>query len=171
VVASEVKALSKLSDHAAKDISEGLQTLKAAIDGSIAAMTTSQVRENRFDMDSVAATINQLGKDMRALMQQEQDIVESSQLESKAVAHIVSELMGVMQFQDLVRQRLGAVRETLGHVVNHMQSLATFIQIGDLGEDKVKSALQSIGAHSKKASDCSKATHLGDVTYKPIELF
>ncbi len=62
VVASEVKALSRQSDQAAKDISEGLQTLKAAIDESVEALTVRQAREEKMDLDSITLTIDNLGR-------------------------------------------------------------------------------------------------------------
>ncbi len=51
VVAAEVKALSRQSDRAAKDISEGLQTLRTAIDESVEALTVRQAREEKLDLD------------------------------------------------------------------------------------------------------------------------
>ena len=113
VVASEVKALSLQSDQAAKDISKGLQTVTAAIDESVEALTVRQAREEKLDLDSISLTIDQLGKDLKSLVEHEQEILVKTQQDNEEIAQIVMELMGSMQFQDLVSQSLNKANENI----------------------------------------------------------
>ena len=127
VVASEVKALSLQSDQAAKDISKGLQTVTAAIDESVEALTVRQAREEKLDLNSISLTIDQLGKDLKSLVEHEQEILVKTQQDNEEIAQIVMELMGSMQFQDLVSQSLNKANENIEYVVYHAVCLTEAI--------------------------------------------
>ncbi len=95
VVASEVKELSLQSDQAAKDISKGLQTVTVAIDESVAALTVRQAREEKLDLDSISLTIDQLGKDLKSLVEHEQEILAKTQQDNEEIARNRDGIAGV----------------------------------------------------------------------------
>ena len=166
VVASAVKALSRQSEQAAKDISEGLQKFRAAIDENVEALTVRQAREENMDLDSISLTIDGLGKDLRALVEQEQETIDKTRQDSEEIAQLVIELMGSMQFQDLVRQRLNQANDNLEHVVGHAIELTTFIEKARSGK------YLSYGVDYDKAPMKNyNIAPVDDRTSKLIELF
>ncbi len=163
VVASEVKALSLQSDRAAKDISKGLQTVTAAIDESVEALTVRQAREEKLDLDLISLTIDQLGKDLKSLVEHEQEILVKTQQDNEEIARIVMELLGSMQFQDLVSQRLNKANENLEYVVDHAINLAAAIQRARVG----KYSATDFDNTPSKINNTLRA----DDDNRPIELF
>ena len=129
VVASEIKALSRQSDRAAKDIGEGLQTLKAAIVESVEALTVRHAHEEKLNLDFITERIGELGEDLKNLVQHEQEIIIRTQKDSENMAEIVISLLGSMQFQDVVSQRLKYAKDNLGNVVRHSIELAEYIKL------------------------------------------
>ncbi len=166
VVASEVKELSRQSEQAAKDISEGLQTLKSAIDESVDALTVRRAREEKMDLDFITLTIDELGKDLKSLVEHEQDIMVKTQQNSEEISEIVIELMGSMQYQDLVQKSISRATDDIGDVINHAVSLAIFVQAARAGK-----TLSLVADDSKAASKTVNAIPVDGGGQKLIELF
>lgn len=166
VVASEVKDLSRQSDQAAKDISEGLQTLKAAIDESVAALTVRQAREEKMDLNCITLAIDGLGKDLKSLVEQEHDIIVKTRQNSEEISEIVIELMGSMQYQDLVQKNISYATNDIEHVISDAVSLAVFIQAAHAGQ-----RLPCVVDDSKAAPKIVDAIPVDGGGHKLIELF
>ena len=166
VVAAEVKALSRQSDRAAKDISEGLQTLKAAIDESVEALTVRQAREEKMDMDSITLRIDELGQDLKSLVEQEQEIIVKTQQDSEEISRIVIDLLGSMQYQDLIRQKLDRATKNIDHIVNHALDLTALIQRARSGKN-----LPSIATFSQDTTKSTNIYTINDGENRAIELF
>jgi hypothetical protein len=161
VVATEVKALSLESDQAAKDISDGLQTLRAAITESVEALTVRHAREEKLDLDSITLRIDELGKDLKALVEHEQEIISRTQKDSEEMAKLVIDLLGSMLFQDVVSQRLNYAKQNLENIVSHSIELTASIE-------KARSGNHSTYTFGTKNT---KASPIGDDANKKIELF
>ncbi len=171
VVASEVKALSQQTDQAAKDISEGLQTLKGAIAESVETLVVRQGQEERRDLDAIAASSKELQQDMGTLIGQHRETLEKMRQESESIAQLVIDLIGSIQFQDVARQRLNGVTGVLHQIVDHAQSLATFVGSDHFDEENVEGALASLQMQRRQASEHSKISHVGGAGSTMIELF
>ncbi len=75
IVASEVKALSRQTDQAAKDIGDGLRALNDAITESVDALSLRQGRE-RMDLNDIASAIGDLEQNMRFLIDQQRGTLD-----------------------------------------------------------------------------------------------
>ena len=171
VVASEVKALSRQTDQAAKDISEGLQTLKGAIAESVETLVVQQGQEERRDLDAIAAAINELEQNMGTLIGQQRETLTKIRQDSESIAEQVIELIGSIQFQDVARQRLNGVTGVLRQIVDHAESLGTFVGSDHFGEENAEGAFDSIQMQRRQASEHSKISHVTGPSGSVIELF
>ena len=171
VVASEVKALSQQTDQAAKDISEGLQTLKAAIAESIETLVVRQGQDERKDLSDIATATSDLEQNMGTLIGQHRETLEKMQHDSESIAQLVIELIGSIQFQDVARQRLNGVTGVLHQIVDHADSLATFVGSEHFDEENVEGVLASIQMQRRQASEHSKISHVAGTGSSAIELF
>lgn len=171
VVASEVKALSRQTDQAAIDISEGLQTLKSAIAESVETLVVQQGQEERRDLDAIATAINELEQNMGTLVGQQRDTLAKIRQESESIAQLVIELIGSIQFQDVARQRLNGVTGVLRQIVDHAESLGTFVGSDHFGEENVEGAFDLIQMQRRQASEHSEISHVNGAGSSVIELF
>jgi methyl-accepting chemotaxis protein len=166
VVASDVEALSLQSDRAAKDIDAGLQTLKAAIDESIEALTIRQARDEKTNLESITQKTDELSKDLNSLVQQQQELVAKTQQDNKEIAQIVMDLVGSMQFQDLVRQKLDLATENLEHVVSHAVDITTLLDAMRAGKN-----LSFVANHAEASVHDRGLSVVPNKSDKLIELF
>ena len=171
VVASEVKALSRQTDQAAKDISEGLQTLKSAISESVETLVVRQCQEERRDLDAIATSTKELEQDMGTLIGQHRETLGKMRQESESIAQLVIELIGSIQFQDIARQRLNGVTGVLHQIVDHAESLATFVGSEHFGGKKVVGAFASIEKRRQQIAENSKISHVASGDFGIVELF
>ncbi len=170
VVAAEVKALSRQTDQAAKDISEGLQTLNDAIAGSVEAFDARQGLE-RKDLNSIASTIDELEQNMRFLIDQQRGTLTKMLEESESIAQLVIELNGSIQFQDVARQRLNGVTGVLHQIVDHAASLKDFVETDGFHGGDIERAFASIEMQRKSASENSNISHIASGDAGLLELF
>ena len=170
VVASEVKALSRQTDQAAKDISEGLQRLNETIAESVDSLEVRQGRE-RNDLHAMESTIGELEQNMRLLIDQERATLTKMLQESESIAQLVIELNGTIQFQDVARQRLNGVTGVLHQIVDHAASLKDFVETDGFHGENIEDAFASIEMRRKSASESSKIAHVATMDAGLLELF
>ncbi len=170
VVASEVKELSRQTDQAAKDIGEGLQTLKSAIDESLEALIVGQGSE-RKDLDIIGSSISELEQNMGALIGQQRETLAKMRQESEKIAELVIELIGSIQFQDIARQKLNGVTGVLHQIVDHSATLNALMQSEKLDENDIDIALAGIETQRRATIKESELAHVGSGESQVIELF
>ncbi len=170
VVASEVKALSRQTDQAAKDISEGLQRLNEAIAEGLDDLEARQGRE-RHDLHAMTCTIEELEKNMRLLIDQQRGTLAKMLQESEIIAELVIDLNGSIQFQDVARQRLNGVTEVLRQIMDHAASLKYFVETDGFYGENIESNFSSIERQRKLALEHSKIAHVSNSDSGLLELF
>lgn len=170
VVASEVKTLSRQTDQAAKDISEGLQTLNDAIAGSLEALNARQGRESE-DLKAIGSAICEIEQDMRLLIDQQRGSLDKMLQESERIEHLVIEINGSLQFQDVARQKLNSITGVLNQIVDHAVSLRRFVDARVFDEGNMEDVSTSIERQRELASENSKTGHFSRADTELLELF
>jgi methyl-accepting chemotaxis protein len=124
VVATEVRKLAVLSTNAAADISQRINATCKAVESELnAAQTALMERE-------MSETMNHMIGDLDGM---QQEFERNSELLLAVIAEVdssyaetvnrLSDAMGHIQFQDVMRQRLEHVQEALGEMSDHLQEL------------------------------------------------
>jgi len=171
VVASEVKALARQTDQAAKDIGEGLHALKDAIGESMEALVERQGREQRKDLDTMFSAIGELEQNMKTVTEQQQETLVKMREESEKIAHLVIDLIGSIQFQDVARQKLNGVTGVLHQIVAHSASLADIVGSDHLGGENIEGVLAAVEMQRRQAMESSKISHVAGANSNIIDLF
>ncbi|MFZ1107277.1 MAG: methyl-accepting chemotaxis protein [Rhodomicrobium sp.] len=170
VVAAEVKALSRQTDQAAIDISEGLHTLNNTIADSIDNLNVRQDRE-RGDLNAIVSAIGELEKNMTVLIDQQRGTLAEMIQESESIAQLVIDLIGSIQFQDVARQKLNGVTGVLHEIVDHSARLRTVIQSETFDESDIDDILAEIETKRLETIQTSKLSHVDNSKTNLIELF
>jgi len=123
VVAAEVRRLSAQTAEAARQITEGIQSVAEAIDGEL--MAASQL-----DADGAANQLGELAIHVGQISQSLADVVpylvRLSQDMNDGMQSVTTDIidaMGHMQFQDINRQLLEQVESALGSLAEHSAAL------------------------------------------------
>lgn len=115
VVAREVKELSRLSDKTALEIAVGITELEHAID--------ERISHERTGLQAIADNIAGLTDTLETLIAHQRDTLAKVQAESETIAQPILDLIGSVQFQDITRQQLGHVGDSLRSLADHLAGM------------------------------------------------
>lgn len=123
VVASEVKQLSRASDQAAVDIQGGIAALENAINATMQTMVGERLAAEREGFDAISGSISELTENLDRLISHQRDILVKVHQESELIANPIMALIGSIQFQDVTRQQLQHISQSMETLAEHTELL------------------------------------------------
>ena len=162
VVAFEVRKLSVLTTKAAADIAERINTTCKKVDGEMAeALPSLEQHEADAAMSHLILDLGEMQKDFSKNGNLLLDVITEVDANYEQCVNRLSQALGHIQFQDVMRQRMEHVQEALGEMRDHLQhlsgKLASFTWEGEL-DQTFKQILAAHLAHYRMASQT--VTHL-----------
>ncbi|CAA7619584.1 Chemotaxis sensory transducer [Magnetospirillum sp. UT-4] len=109
IVAAEVKALSLQSDHAAVEIGAGIANLEKTVEASLSTVVGERNRKEESSLAVISEAVGELTESLQALIAQQHDTMARVQQENERLGEPIMEMIGSIQFQDVVKQRLEAL--------------------------------------------------------------
>ncbi len=124
VVASEVHSLAQQSARAAVEIARGLSAVRRAIHEQFASkLNPDKEAAERKLLESFADALGEIDERSDALERIHRRVLAEAREHGRRVAEPVTETFAGLQFQDVVRQRLGQVVGALDRMIRHTESL------------------------------------------------
>ena len=125
VVADEVRNLSRKSNEAAERIESGVKQLTGTIKNQFQAkLQDSHIEQERQQMELVRDSFDGMQHIYLELQDLLQQILSQSHAQGEQIASQVMEALGGVQFQDITRQRLEHVGQTLDQIADFSQKFA-----------------------------------------------
>ena len=122
VIANEVRALSDSAGKAAVAARDGLKRLQATSDRRLQAQ--DEARHESKLLETVELQAQAAGDGFGHLAEQGRSMLAVAQSSGATVASAMMDAMGTVQFQDIVRQKLGHVGEGLDRLGLHATGMA-----------------------------------------------
>jgi methyl-accepting chemotaxis protein len=172
VVAAEVRALADNAAGATTHVRESLSRLRKATQ-------QSDRQENTADRESALLSAAAHGADaaeegFRSLASQALAVMAAAQASGEAVARAVTEAMGSIQFQDIVRQKISHVEHAQERLAAHARGLAEALDsngpVNRVQDAVADTMLETYVMHSERTAHAGE-THAAASPDKPIELF
>lgn len=135
VVAQEVKHLSEMSNRTATQINQGLSALSDSIRENLTTLVSQRIEVERVELDHISASIISLTEDMERLVSHQRDTLGKVQQESNRIAAPVLALIGSIQFQDIIRQRLNHLETIFGLARENLERLTDATETGQTVPD------------------------------------
>jgi len=124
VVANEVKELALLSDKAAADISEMIAFVCVKVDEEVAdAQNAIEKHESNGAMSHLIGEIGEMQQHFSRNSEMLLDVISGVDESYAENVTRLSEALGHIQFQDVMRQRMGSVQEALVEMREHLHLL------------------------------------------------
>lgn len=121
VVASEVRRLAHISDETAAKVGGELAALRDTVRHSMNELEEHRrVDEDRTELEAIAIAVRQRTEDMEALLSHQKETLTKVQSESNVIATHIIELVGSIQFQDVIRQRLKHLEKIFAAARRHL---------------------------------------------------
>ncbi len=135
VVAGEVKQLSRVSDQAARDIGDGISRLQSAIRTSMETLVLDRLEAEKKGFDQLVGSIGDLTENFDRLIGHQRDVMGKVHSESEMIAAPIMQLIGSIQFQDVTRQQLQHVSQSMDMIGRHSHQLGLNLQTDRLDQE------------------------------------
>jgi len=162
VVAIEVRKLSVLATQAAKDIAEKINSTCKRVDSEMVDAESSLTRfETNTAMNHLVSGITEMGQEFSRNSALLLNVISEVDLSYEESIRGLSEALGHIQFQDVMRQRMEHVQEALIEMRDHLQGFAEKPSDPDWDGELAKTFKSLLAAHLGKYRMASQtATHL-----------
>jgi methyl-accepting chemotaxis protein len=166
VVASEVKDLSLLSDQAAVQIGTGIDKLEQVVHASLNTIVGERIVKEASGFEAISAAVAELTDNLQRLFSHQRDTLKKVQYENERLADPIMQMIGSIQFQDVLKRRLQAIVHCFDKIADCIEdSAGEMANAGDgprersvdilhsrLGE-MVRFATEELRDHSRPVGD------------------
>jgi len=129
VVADEVRSLSQQSDQAAVAIGEGIANLERAVSESLQSIVNERIAKEEKGFDVIAEAVTELTQNLQILVSQQSDTLAKVQQENENLSQPIMQMIGSIQFQDVVKRRLAGLSTCFKEISQGIES--TVIEMSD----------------------------------------
>jgi len=109
IVASEVKVLSQQSDQAAVEIGAGIDDLQKAVETSLSTIVGERNRKEESSFAVISDAVGELTENLQKLIALQRETMTKVQSENERLSEPIMQMIGSIQFQDVVKRRLEAL--------------------------------------------------------------
>ncbi len=137
IVASEVKALSQQSDHVAVEIGAGIDNLEKTVAASLSTVVGERNSKEESSLSVISEAVGELTGNLQALIAHQRDTLTKVQQENERLGGPIMQMIGSIQFQDVVKRRLEALNrcsDRISEVVAATDSKMTSTAVASRGE-------------------------------------
>lgn len=132
LVAGEVRALSKLTQAASKDIGVGITTFTARIHEELD-RARPQVEKSGDELDSLIGELGEIQQSLVTAGEELTNLIHEMDGGHRHMVDRLSTILGHVQFQDVIRQRLDQVGEAIDELGDHIRSRVASARAGETG--------------------------------------
>lgn len=126
VVASEVRRLAENTANAAADVNQKITATSKSVESELqAAQTALHEQEENAAMSHLTADLDEMQHEFSHNSELLLAVITEVEASYSESVERLSEALGHIQFQDVMRQRMGHVQEALGDMREHLQELAS----------------------------------------------
>jgi len=123
VVAAEVRRLSSQTDEAARNITDGINSVALAIDSELVTANRIDADEGAEKLGELTATVSQMSEKLAQIVPYLMGLSRDMQSGMDTVTNDIVSALGHMQFQDVNRQLLEQVEVALNSLSDHAAAL------------------------------------------------
>lgn len=164
VVASEIRQLSARTSEVAVEIAGKISAATDGIDAELAAATLQgDVNTTSSNLRQVLADIGDMQKRFAHTIDQLQlgRVIADIKIGHQDIAERLSDALSQLQGQDVMRQRVESVQQSLDDLQAHLQGMATLLQGGEALPVLVPLQLQLQAQADRYVMDSQRVTHAG----------
>jgi methyl-accepting chemotaxis protein len=154
-----------------RKLASGVQTLSIDVQTRIEGLTRMvtidlQEQEGRRErleheaIEKIRATLSALTDNLMMLIAHQRDILQKVESEGESIARPILDLMGSIQFQDIIRQQLEQLSRMAEMVGDHIQAIEVMLEApqGEMGEETLSLKLDNMFNNYVMASQ--RETHM-----------
>ena len=131
LVADEVRALSKMTQSASKELGAGIATFTRRMHHELD-RARPQVEGSASELERLMSELGEIQDNLAAAGQELTTMIQSMDGGHRHMVTRLSTILGHVQFQDVIRQRLDQVSEAISELGDHVCENSALAQVGEL---------------------------------------
>jgi methyl-accepting chemotaxis protein len=135
VIAQEIRRLASEVEALSKDARARVETLMRTVTVDLQQQATQRELTERDAIARITETLDALTDNLTALIAHQRDILSKVESENESIARPIMEIMGSVQFQDIIRQQIEQLVRMADMVNDHVVSVCSILgdPQGDIG--------------------------------------
>jgi methyl-accepting chemotaxis protein len=178
VIATEIRKLAACIQALSIDVRERVDTLMRTVTIDFEEQTNQRELVEQDTIADMTETLGVLADNITTIVTHQRDILQKVETEGGAIAGPIMDIMGSIQFQDIIRQQLEQLDRMAGMVDKHMGSIGAMLEAGSetAEEDTLSAKLDDMFASYVMASQrvahmAVRGEEVADKTDSLIEMF
>ncbi len=156
LAAQEVRALSKLTQTASKEIGAGIATFTRRMHDELD-RARPHIEGSGKELDRLMAELGEIQSSLATAGQELTEMIQSMDGGHRQMVDRLGTILGHVQFQDVIRQRPDQVGEAIGELGMHVEHNITHAGLGDLCamlslEQRLQAQQSRYVMHSQRAA-------------------
>ena len=146
IIAIEIRKLASEVQILSRDMHARVEALVQSVTVDLPELAKQRERAEGDAIVNISETLNTLGDNLIALIKHQRDILQKVESESESIARPIMDIMGSIQFQDIIRQQLGQLDHMAETVSEHIKSIGVMLaNSGDaMGEETLLQKLDGM---------------------------
>jgi methyl-accepting chemotaxis protein len=146
IIATEIRKLASGVQTLSVDIRTRIEGLTRMVTVDLQEQASRRESLEHEAIDKIRETLSALTDNLMTLIAHQRDILQKVESESESIARPIMDLMGSIQFQDIVRQQLEQLSRMAETVGDHIQAIEVMLEDprGDMGEETLSQKLDNM---------------------------
>jgi len=136
VIAAEIRRLATQAQGFSTDVKARVEELMHSVTVDLKERAESRVRDEVEAVANLSLSLDALANDVQTIVSHQSEVLHKVEAESVAVAHPIMDIMGSIQFQDVVRQQLEQLEQMTEMVDEHIAELTATLSDEDADPDE-----------------------------------
>jgi len=136
VIATEIRRLATQAQGFSTDVKARVEGLTHSVTVDLKERAESRERDEVEAVANLSLSLDRLASDVQTIVAHQSEVLHKVAAESEAVAHPIMDIMGSIQFQDVVRQQLEQLEQMTEMVDEHIADLAATLCDEDADPDE-----------------------------------
>ncbi len=143
VIASEIKDLSLLSDKAAVQIGSGIEKLEHVVQASLDTIVGQRITKETSGFNDISNAVSELTENLQKLFSHQRDTLTKVHYENEQMAEPIMQMIGAIQFQDVLKQRLQAIVHCFEKITGCIENSVNGLADGNSTREQVATVLDA----------------------------
>jgi methyl-accepting chemotaxis protein len=160
IIAAEIRKLASGVQTLSIDIRTRIEGLMRMVTIDLQEQASRRERLEHDAIEKIRETLSALTDNLMMLIAHQRDILQKVESEGESIARPIMDLMGSIQFQDIVRQQLEQLSRMAEMVGDHIQSIEVMLEDprGGMDEETLSQKLDNMFSNYVMASQ--RETHM-----------
>jgi len=123
VIAAEIRKLASEVQALSADVQSRVQALMRTVTVDLQDRVSQREQEERAGISVISQTLVSLTDNLTTIVSHQRDVLQKVEAESATVARPIMDIMGSIQFQDIIRQQLEHLARMAAVVDSHIASI------------------------------------------------